>query len=276
MDVNNSISARAISDEEHRVEWSYEATKELLKLYDEKSDMLETGIISTQKKLWELTSKALAKKGYYYTAAQCENKWKALKRAYRTKLERIQKFGSYRRVCPFESEIAEILSKRPNESITRSYAYQIQAMKNEDEFFSNVNLNEPPGFTKDNTFETSDIKNVTIIGENIEEFSTEDQMEYTQPSYTVIQPETESLHSTLIDEISDLKKLITKHSKTNVQMLKEMSRNQEKILGCLEQSAEMQNKQLEIEERKVEQQDELINQMKIQNELMQNLLDKFA
>lgn len=89
-------------EEEHRSEWSYDATKELLKIYDEKSDMLDTGIISTQKKLWELTSKAMMKKGYYYTGAQCENKWKALKRAYKTKLERMQKFGTIKRACPFE------------------------------------------------------------------------------------------------------------------------------------------------------------------------------
>ncbi|KAJ8974718.1 hypothetical protein NQ317_000384 [Molorchus minor] len=66
-------------DEPNRVEWSHEATKELLKIYDEKVDMLDTGIISTHKKIWELTSRLLAKKGFYYNSTQCENKWKALK-----------------------------------------------------------------------------------------------------------------------------------------------------------------------------------------------------
>lgn len=90
--------------EEHRVEWTYDATKELLKFYDEKCDMLETGIIHTQKKLWELVAKDLMKKNFYYTPAQCENKWKSLKRNYKGKIEKADRGtgGGQKRLCPFE------------------------------------------------------------------------------------------------------------------------------------------------------------------------------
>lgn len=64
--------------------------------------MLDTGIVSTQKKIWELVSKEMLKKEYYFTPAQCENKWKTLKRTYRAKQEHLDKFGSSKKPCPFE------------------------------------------------------------------------------------------------------------------------------------------------------------------------------
>ncbi|KAJ8932418.1 hypothetical protein NQ314_014675 [Rhamnusium bicolor] len=250
-----------ITEEEHRSEWTYDATKELLKVYDEKSDMLETGIITTQKKLWELTAKALARKGYYYTGPQCENKWKALKRSYKSKLEKMEKFGACKRVCPFEYEVAEILSKRPNDSITRSYSLKINELKKQEDIFS-VNLNEPPGFSKPDIGksyfkqETEDIKNIELIHEHSESSIPEVQLsENSEPTYTVIQDSSQSL---LIEEISDLKKV------------------QEKIFECLESAVEAQNKSLEIEQAKIAQQNEIIQQMKIQNDLLQKLLEKFS
>lgn len=67
--------------------------------------MLDSGIIGTQKRLWELVSKDMTKKSYFYTAAQCENKWKSLKRNYRTKMERGEKFSGQKRSCPFEKYV---------------------------------------------------------------------------------------------------------------------------------------------------------------------------
>lgn len=88
--------------EDHRPDWTHEPTKELLKLYDEKIDMLDTGIIGTHKKIWELVSKEMIKKEYYFSPSQCENKWKTLKRNYKAKYDRIERFGSCSRYCPFE------------------------------------------------------------------------------------------------------------------------------------------------------------------------------
>lgn len=70
--------------------------------------MLDTGIVSTQKKMWQLVSKDMLKKNYYFTPAQCENKWKTLKRTYRSKLDR---YGS-KRHYPFKKyEILQPIKK---------------------------------------------------------------------------------------------------------------------------------------------------------------------
>ncbi|XP_018565887.1 uncharacterized protein LOC108906928 [Anoplophora glabripennis] len=263
-----------ITEEEHRVEWTYDATKELLKIYDEKSDMLDTGIISTQKKLWELTSKALAKKEYYYTAAQCENKWKALKRSYKTKLERMQKFGTTKRACPFEYEVAEILSKRPNDSFSRSYSVKIDELRRQEDLFK-INLNEPPGFSKDKKMlaesDYVDIKNVAMIDEDVE--SPKYEYEDSEPTYTVVQDVSQSA---LIEELSDLKRFFVKHNKINTQLLKQTNEVQEKILDCLERTIEGQDEARRIEERKARQQSEIVQQMKIQNELLEKLIEKLG
>lgn len=83
-------------------DWTDESVRELLKLYDEKIDMHDTGIIATQKKIWELVSKEMMKKQYFFSPPQCENKWKTLKRTYKSRQERIERFGSCKRPCPFE------------------------------------------------------------------------------------------------------------------------------------------------------------------------------
>lgn len=64
--------------------------------------MLDSGIITTHKKIWELISKEMAKKGYYFSPAHCENKWKTLKRTYKTRHDINRKSGTFRKHCPFE------------------------------------------------------------------------------------------------------------------------------------------------------------------------------
>lgn len=64
--------------------------------------MLDSGIISTLKKIWELISKEMMQQQYYFSPSHCENKWKTLKRNYRLK-QHFDRFGSGgKRHCAFE------------------------------------------------------------------------------------------------------------------------------------------------------------------------------
>ncbi|KAG5890728.1 hypothetical protein JTB14_026034 [Gonioctena quinquepunctata] len=195
-DLENSNANVIYITEEHRVEWSHEATKELLKFYDEKCDMLESGIITTQKKLWELVSKDMAKKGFYYSGSQCENKWKTLKRTFRNKMEKLEKFGSCKRSCPFEEEITEILSKRPQESLTRAfYTPKLSKYRKSNEEFE-INLNNPPGFSGEN--DSQDVKNIKLI----HSVDSADEQLLENAEY-IIQ---DTNQAQLIEEISELRK----------------------------------------------------------------------
>ncbi|KAJ8923196.1 hypothetical protein NQ315_001750 [Exocentrus adspersus] len=264
-----------ITEEEQRSEWSYEATKELLKIYDEKSDLLDAGIITTQRKLWELTSKALAKKGFYYTGPQCENKWKALKRSYRNKLDRVQRLGSSKRPSPFEYEVSEILAKRPNESFIRSYTLKVDDFKNDDSF-RKTKMNQSPGYSNDVKTEDSnavDFKNVELVHEDSADGQTHEIIENGEPTYAVIDDTTQSA---LVQELGELKTNIMKHTKTQTQILQQVNEVQEKIVECLEKTVQGQEEAREIDKKRLEQQDEIVEQMKMQNELLEKLIERLS
>lgn len=63
-------------------------------------DLLESGIITTRKKMWELIGKEMNERNYEYTGFQCENKWKSLKRAYNHRLRNTHKV--FKRALAFE------------------------------------------------------------------------------------------------------------------------------------------------------------------------------
>lgn len=116
-----------------------------------------------------------------------------------------------------------------------------------------------------------DIKDVSLIDEGLE--SPKEEYEDSEPTYTVIQ---DSNQSALLEELCDLKRLLFKHNKINTQVLKQSNEVQEKILDCLERAVEGQTEAREIEEKKAKQQNEIVQQMKIQNELLQKLVEKLG
>lgn len=122
--------------EDRKPDWTDESVKELLKQFDEKLDMLDMGIINTQKKLWQVVSKEMLKKHYYFTPAHCENKWKTLKRTYKSKQERIQQFGSSKRHCPFEKydDVSLTNYKVLNSSIVKAFSLHLSCLR----FFNQV------------------------------------------------------------------------------------------------------------------------------------------
>lgn len=123
--------------------WTLEASRELLKVYDEKMDLVESGIINTRKKMWELVSKAMTEKKFYYTSAQCENKWKSMKRAYSHR--QIIKNRPSKRSLPFEREIGELMNKHSKYDMPDINSDSAFNERDVDPKFYTVNLNHPPG-----------------------------------------------------------------------------------------------------------------------------------
>ncbi|XP_057658931.1 uncharacterized protein LOC130895575 [Diorhabda carinulata] len=243
--------------EEFRVEWNHEATKELLKVYDEKYDMLDSGIITTQKKLWELVAKDMNKKDFFYTGAQCENKWKTLKRNYKNKLLKMDKTGSCKRQCPFEREIVEILSKRPHESMfNRSYNYSKHFSKVKDESSDEATKESPSNHPK------QDIKEETFVDELIQ-----------NPDYVI---EETATSSQVAEELAELRKSVMKQNKINAELVRQSNEFQYKIVQHLDAATQRECQNLELKETRMEQQNEIIKQMKIQNNLLQKLLEKMG
>lgn len=116
-----------------------------------------------------------------------------------------------------------------------------------------------------------DIKNFTMLDEDLE--SPKNEYEDSEPTYTIVQ---DGNQSALIEELSDLKRFFVKHNRINTQLLKQTSEVQEKILDCLERVVEGQDETRRIEEKKTRQQSEIVQQMKIQNELLEKLIEKLG
>lgn len=220
--------------------------------------MLDSGIITTQKKLWELVAKDMNKKDFYYTGAQCENKWKTLKRNYKNKLLKMDKTGSCKRQCPFEREIVEILSKRPHESMfNRSYSYSKHNTKVKDDSSDEATMKESPSNnTKQN------VKEEPFVNELI------------QNSDYVVE-ETNTI-SQVVEEVSELRKSIMKQNKINAELVRQSNEFQYKIVQHLDAATQRECQNLELKETRMEQQNEIIKQMKIQNSLLQKLLEKMG
>nr|CAH7749187.1 unnamed protein product [Callosobruchus chinensis] len=230
----------------------------MLKLYDEKCDMLEQGIISTQKKLWEMVSKDMNKQGYYYSAQQCENKWKSLKRCYRSKQERLEKYGVCKRPCPFEDELQEIFKKRPHEALYNPKGVVDAFMKIKHEIDKNADtyLNNAPGFSNFNPH--SD-----------EEYADTSEQPAEQVSQVILQENPQ-----IVEELVELRKTITKHTRMTAQLIKETMDVQERFAKYFEGAAQRDAQRMDMEEMRADQQNEIIKQMVLQNSILQKLLDK--
>ncbi|KAJ8974717.1 hypothetical protein NQ317_000383 [Molorchus minor] len=136
-------------------------------------------------------------------------------------------------------------------------------MKKDDDLFDNINLNEPPGYEQN--VESKKIKLKDNMGP-------EDQVDFGQPQFTI--SDQDASQNVLAEKLADLERIIAKQGRINTQVLAETNEVQARLVECLEETAQLKNRALEIEERKVEQQGEVIEQMKLQNELLHSILGK--
>lgn len=84
----------------------------------------------------------------------------------------------------------------------------------------------------------------------------------------------ESSH--IVEELSQLRETITKSCTFQSQMLKQSTDLQQKILRHLDYRAQRENNSLKLQQARIEQQNEIIKQMRTQNSLLQKLIDKIG
>lgn len=80
----------------------------------------------------------------------------------------------------------------------------------------------------------------------------------------------------LIEELSQLRETMSKSARFQAHLLKQSTELQKKIEKHLENSAQRETNSLILQKAMVEQQNEIIKQMKLQSSLLQKLLDKIG
>ncbi|GLV40889.1 hypothetical protein CBL_08463 [Carabus blaptoides fortunei] len=69
---------------------------------------------SSYGKWWVHIAASMKCKGYNFSAQQIKQKWDALSRSYKDTIQNNKKTGQKRKVCPYQSELSSIFSKKRN------------------------------------------------------------------------------------------------------------------------------------------------------------------
>lgn len=277
----NVIYVTSLSDKDkaYGVEWTTPATENLLKYIRGYTRLLVAGELKTKKQVYENVSAALEEKGMFYSSAQCENKWKSLKRTYLTKNKESRRL-SYKK-GPYDKQVEEILRvERP-------------VLRKEKEAYVDVNLNLPPGFTKVEPESSEEEETTPVYTAKDEELvqmvlkdsnSIEKESNYVEYESTVNDNEEHNYSylldnkssNRLIEEVMQLKKVVKKNLEANTEVLNNHNATHEQILTYLDTLEKREEEKMEIKRRKLERQDDMIQQLKIQNSLIAKLIQKLG
>lgn len=85
--------------------WTDSATKLLIDLYPQYREKVADRKIRSQEKMWLPLSEELNSHKYSYTADQCKNKWKALERSFKNKVDNNKQSGRARKNCSYETYV---------------------------------------------------------------------------------------------------------------------------------------------------------------------------
>lgn len=75
---------------------------------------LKFEMMKTHKSLWDKISIKMKEKGYYYTGAQLSNKWKSIKREYKSTVDHNLKSRNSRKTCKFFDQLNNIYGTKPS------------------------------------------------------------------------------------------------------------------------------------------------------------------
>lgn len=78
----------------------------------------------------------------------------------------------------------------------------------------------------------------------------------------------------LLEELSQLRQTMSKSSRFQAHILRQSLELQQKIVKHLDNCAQRESNSLKLQQAMIEQQNEIIKQMRLQNNLLQNLVDK--
>ena len=96
-----------------QVKWSRNEVLFLLSLYKERENFFKDKK-SKKKTLWEEISKEMQEKGYGYTGAQCETKFKNLKQNFTKTVDHNNVSGNDKKTCPYFEELSDIFGMTPS------------------------------------------------------------------------------------------------------------------------------------------------------------------
>nr|CAI5833180.1 unnamed protein product [Callosobruchus analis] len=102
-----------------------------------------------------------------------------------------------------------------------------------------------------------------------EEYADPSEETAEQVSQVILQDNTQ-----VVEELSELRKTITKHTRMTAQLIKETMDLQERFAKYFEGAAQRDAQRIDLEEMRAVQQNEMIKQMVLQNSILQKLLDK--
>lgn len=96
-----------------QVKWSRNEVLFLLSLYKERENVFKDKK-SKKKTLWEEISKEMQEKGYGYSGAQCETKFKNLKQNFTKTVDHNNVSGNDKKTCPYFEELSDIFGMTPS------------------------------------------------------------------------------------------------------------------------------------------------------------------
>lgn len=95
-----------------QVKWSRNEVLFLLSLYKERENLFKDKK-SKKKTLWEGVSKEMQEKGYGYSGAQCETKFKNLKQHSTKTVDHNNVSRKDKKTCPYFEELSDIFGMTP-------------------------------------------------------------------------------------------------------------------------------------------------------------------
>ncbi|CAG9760174.1 unnamed protein product [Ceutorhynchus assimilis] len=257
-------------------EWPNPATEELLKIlrkyYRTQGNDTKFGF---KRILYEHCSLAMRKKGFRYAAAQCENKWKSLKRRFLTCLNR-SRTGKGRKKIPyrkqlFDDEIEYLLQfeksqfKKDVGRTKRNLRSRRGLNKDMDQDEGNDESDE-----NDHKYTAKDEKLVQRVlrGSEHEDqkhnvFSKKGHRLYPQ------QKKSESSTTNYLPLVRDLTEAMISNVKANNNILESHSASYEQILVCLDSLDRKEDEKIEIGRK-------MLEQRKIQNNFLAKILQKLG
>ena len=96
-----------------QVKWPRNEVWFLLSLYKERENVFKDKK-SKKKTLWEEISKEMQEKGYGYSGAQCETKFKNLKQNFTKTVHHNNVSGNDKKTCPYFEELSDIFGMTPS------------------------------------------------------------------------------------------------------------------------------------------------------------------
>ncbi|CAG9767376.1 unnamed protein product [Ceutorhynchus assimilis] len=259
-------------------EWTNSATELLLKILKKHYQTHSNdGKFGSKRLLYENCSIAMKKKGLRYTAPQCENKWKSLKRRFLTNKRSATGKGKRRipRKQMFDDEIEFLLQyvhpqfKKEPEDGNSTGGFD-EEMDQDEENHEENEMDEPKYTQTDEEFVQRMLKGSddedqkdNVLAENIH------YVVSPQPKLEASSVETPKVDNLIVNEVKELTNVMRNSMTANTDLLKSHGASYEQILVCMDSLDRKADERIEIEKK-------MLEQKKIQNTLLAKIVQRLS